>query len=558
MKQGNRALAQGEVAEAERCYRMAVAASAADPDAHLNLGYALLQQDRTDAARASLLDSVRLRPLQHDGHFLLARLAVACGQPAAALDSYWRALAAQPDSVPANLGRADLLVAMERFADAAAHFDAVLEKEPEEPAALIGRANCLLAQQRLPQALAAYDAVLALHPGHALAWLNRGNTLLSLRRDDEALQSFQAASAAKPGYLEAQVNIGSILHRRNRVEEAMAAYRQALAQDPSCAAARWNLGLCLLLQGELQEGWALNESRWQALGREPPRGARQWSGEDLRGRSILLHSEQGLGDTLQFFRYAPLVADRGGRVFVHVQAALRPLLAGLDPRCTVVDDVAEVPRTDFLCPLMSLPFVFGTRLETIPAAESYVHSDPALVAAWRKRLGPAGGLRVGIAWSGNPGHVNDSNRSLACATLAPPLARSGATHLVSLQKDLRAGDAAAMSAAHVVHFGELLTDFRQTAALVECMDLVVAVDTSVAHLAAAMGKPTWILLPFCPDWRWLLERADSPWYPSVRLFRQERHGDWSRVLAEVQAALAERAADGHSGAWRALDERPAV
>ena len=644
-KQGNDHPARGEMAEAERCYRQAVQAAPGDASSHLNLGYALLEQQQFDAARLSLGEAVRLAPANHEAHFLLARAQRATGDAQAALQSYARVLALQADfglaaqernlllaqlgqyaidrgrpaeardwfrqwtvaapadpAAHAHLGLAcewleemdaaeqayraalrsdgahaqalfglgnvcmqrghalvaadhyvrvlaqlpehaqalanlaQALVATERYAEAESRLDQLLALRPGDPDAMLARANSILAQGRPAEALPEYEQVLAVAPQAAQAYLNRGNALLDLGRVEPALESFRSALQVRPDYVEALVNMGGVLQHLNRYEEACAAFDEAIALAPETAAAHWNLGLSRLVQGQLAAGWAEAEWRWQALQCEPLATSRpQWTGEPLAGKTILVYSEQGLGDTLQFCRYVPLLVQRGARVLLRVQEPLQRLLRTLPADCMLLGVGDALPAHDYQCALLSLPPAFGTTLESIPHAVPYLSSQPALVERWRGVLGAPEGWRVGIAWSGSATHVNDRNRSIAFADLR--LAMPG-VQLVSVQKEVRAEDRAALDASGAVHCGELLTDFEQTAALMACLDLVITVDTSVAHLAGALGKPVWVLLPFSPDWRWLLERADSPWYPSARLFRQPARGDWAGALAQVRDALA--------------------
>lgn len=644
-REGNACLARGELAEAVRCYRAAVAAAPDDTDACLSLGFALLEQQATGEARAWLDQVVRLRPDHHEAHFLLARAARAEGrlepaaesyrlavqhapgfdparvegsavclalgqrelesgrpeaarewfedavvrhpanaaahaglglaweslgrpdaatqnygralqlepghpqalfglaslamqrkQPAAAAEHYAKVLEALPGHVPARLGHAQAMLESGRFDDALRCFRELLADHPGEHAAVLGEANALLGLGQHAPAVAAFDRALQVLPDAALAHLNRGTALLRLRRPQEALQGFRRALELHPGYVEALVNIGGVLHDECRFDDALGCFDRALALDPGNVAAHWNRALCLLVQGRFQEGWPEAEWRWQAKGHERLQtGKPQWTGaESLAGRTILVHYEQGLGDTVQFCRYVPLLAQRGADVLLAVQPALENLVRTLPGPFRLVKVGESIPPHDYECPLLSLPRAFGTTLASIPAG-TYLSSAPALVAQWRERLGPAAARRIGIAWSGNPGQENDHNRSMPLATLLR-IAGEG-VQLVSLQKEVRAVDAAALQGARMPHFGDLLTDFEQTAALIECMDVVVTVCTSVAHVAGALGKPTWVVLCHGADWRWLRDRSDSPWYPTARLFRQPRPGDWESVVAEVRGAL---------------------
>ena len=347
--------------------------------------------------------------------------------------------------------------------------------------------------------------------------------------------------ALRPDHAEAYYNRGIALQSMLRLPEALESYRRAVALRPDYALAHWNESLCRLLMGDFEGGW--REYEWRREVREfaPqyhdfPRPL--WLGEqEVAGRTILLHAEQGFGDTLQFCRYASLLAARGARVILEVQPPLKSLLTRLSGPAMVLAQGEPLPEFDLHCPLMSLPLACGTTLDTVPAAERYLTADPERVAACSARLGNTARPRVGLVWSGNPAHGNDYARSIALVDLLGSLDGAGVT-FVSLQKDVRSHDRATLAArADILHCGEELRDFDDTAAWIEAMDLVISVDTSVAHLAGALGKPVWVLLPYAPDWRWLLEREDSPWYPTARLFRQPRSGDWDGVLLAVACAL---------------------
>jgi hypothetical protein len=316
--------------------------------------------------------------------------------------------------------------------------------------------------------------------------------------------------------------------------EALAAFGRAVALKPDAAMPAFNKGLALLLTGQFAEGWPLFERRLQ-LGVVRSIEQPIWRGENLAGRVLLLHAEQGLGDTIQFCRYAPLAARRA-TVVLEVQPPLLPLLAGQPAMPKLVARGDALPKFDLHCPLLSLPLAFGGEPSAFPSPAGYLAADPARVADWAPLLPRSEGRRVGIVWSGNPKHRSDANRSLPLAALLP-LLECGAT-LLSLQNELRDSDRALFDATpQIARLASPFRDFADTAAVIAQLDLVIAADTSVAHLAAALGKPTWILLPFAPDWRWLLDREDSPWYASVRLFRQSARGDWAGVIERVRQAL---------------------
>jgi hypothetical protein len=327
-----------------------------------------------------------------------------------------------------------------------------------------------------------------------------------------------------------------------RVREAGELARHAAALYPDDADLRWNLAVAQLLLGDFDAGFAAHEARWQAagFGSRPVAAIEarpRWSGrESLRGGTILLFAEQGLGDSIQFLRYVPLVAAQAREVWLQVPPALASLAAGMAPNCRLLAAGEPWPEFDWQCPLLSLPHAFRTRLADVPASIPYLHANDLQVQQWQARLPADGRRRVGIVWSGNPGHGNDRNRSIALGLFRQLAAEP--CLFVSLQPQVRESDRAALAAwPGLLDLGPQLNDFADTAALLATLDLVITVDTSVAHLAGALGRPVWVLLPYCPDWRWLLERTDSPWYPTARLYRQPARGDWAPVLAAVRADL---------------------
>jgi Tfp pilus assembly protein PilF len=454
-----------------------------------------------------------------------------------------------PGYQEAHIGAGNVLRDLKRHEDALACYDEAL-RHGERDAGLIDlRGMTLRELRRYDEALEAHDEALQSDPNLANALQNRGNVLRDLGRFDEALACFEQALQMEPASAFAWVNQGAILAAMGRYEESLAKYDRAIALDPELAVAYWNRSLLHLEHGNFKDGWLDHEWRWQTphFLNSPdirPFDAPLWLGqEDLAGKSILLYSEQGFGDVLQCARYVPLLAARGATVILETHVPLAGLLARLDGVAQVIPRGQPVPATDWRCPMMSLPLAFGTELGTIPAPNHYLRADPARVAAWREVLGPASKPRVGLVWSGNPTHGNDSNRSLDFDRITALL--SDRFEFFTLQRDVRPTDQVALDLdGRVRGFGHELKDFGDTAALCELMDVVVSVDTSVAHLGGALGRPTWVLLPAIADWRWLRERRDSPWYPSARLYRQPAPGAWDAALAEVKADL-ERFASGN-------------
>lgn len=394
--------------------------------------------------------------------------------------------------------------------------------------------------RRFEGALASYERAIALKPDYAEAWSNRGNTLRGLGRLEAALGSYERAIALKPDYARALANRGNLLRELGQVDAAVDSCDRAIAANPALGQAHFNKSLALLLGGDFAKGWELYEWRWADEEKILERRRFEqplWLGkESLAGRTILLHAEQGLGDTIQFCRYAPLVAEMGARVVMEVQKPLASLLGQVPGIAELIVKGSPLPSFDYQCPFLSLPLALKAELHSIPRSPRYLHADQRKLVRWASRLGESDRPRIGLAWSGSPRHQNDRKRSLRLADLLPFL--PAGCQYVSLQKEVRDVDRPILaSSANILDFSAEIDDFADTAALCELMDLVISVDTSVAHLAGALGRPTWVLLPFVPDWRWLLDRNDSPWYPSIRLYRQKGIGDWASVFHGLQGDL---------------------
>ena len=416
----------------------------------------------------------------------------------------------------------------------------MLAKAPRHLQARINRGNALTELGRAAEAVADYDAALSMAPGHPLALYNRGNALRHLGREPEAIAAYDRALAAAPQHLNAWLNRGLSLAALNRHQEAVASYGKALAIQPDFADAHFNAAMSFLTIGDYARGLAEYEWRWKRTGmtvrkefRRPP-----WLGEmPLAGKTILLHAEQGLGDTVQFVRYVLRLAQMGARVVLEVPPALKELLAGLDGVAAVIGRGEPLPPYDVHCPLGSLPLALKTDASNIPAEIPYLRAAGPALDKWRPRLEKLPSPRVVLSWSGSGAHPNDRNRSLSLKQL-DPLLSAPSLSFISVQRELRSGDADALSRdPRVLNLGPELDDFSDTAAVLTLCDLVISVDTSVAHVAGALGRPAFVLLPFQPDWRWMLGRDASPWYPAMRLFRQTAIGDWSGVIARVCSAL---------------------
>jgi hypothetical protein len=434
---------------------------------------------------------------------------------------------------------------LQQWAGALLQFNLCDELQPDHAPTLTIRALCQRHLRRFEDYLADLRRAHALDPADAETCNNIGDALQSLGREDEAPQWLDRSLKLAPDNVKVLNNKAFLLSQLQRFDEAVAIYDSVKTIDPNNAVADWNVALLHMLQGNFEAGWAGREARWRATKLPvvyPKLSQPMWLGEgSIEGRTILVHADEGLGDTIQFARYVPMLAARGARVILVVEEALRTLLSSLSgvSQC-LPTSAGALPAFDVHCPMSSLPLAFGTRLDTIPAATSYLPPPAkARVDAWEARLGRHDKLRVGLVWSGSLGHRNDHNRSISLRAMAPILDVDA--NFVSLQKDPRAADRAVLlERTDIIELSADLADFSETAALVCCLDLVITVDTSVAHLAAALGCPTWILLPWTPDYRWLLDRDDSPWYPTMRLFRQTETRDYASVLDRVRTELLAR------------------
>lgn len=416
------------------------------------------------------------------------------------------------------------------------------------------RGLCLQRLGRFEEAQADFERSIALNPTEAETHKNLGTLHARFGRMEQAFASFDRALALRPHFAAALNEKARALWSLQLLDEAFAVFHQSQALEPGNADTIWNLALLQMLTGDFERGLPGREARWKApsLGLGGRRFVQPlWLGDQpLEGKTILLHADEALGDSIQFARYVPLVAALGAQVILEVRPAIQRFLATV-PGVAHCIDRSSTPSLafDLHCPLGSLPLAFGTRLDTIPFAEGFLAAPPAeRVKAWQDRLedrlGPRTRLRVGLVWSGDSGHNNDHNRSISLRALAPLLDCN--VQFVSLQKGIRDQDRAFLCGREdIIDLTEQLTDFSETAALVSCLDLVISVDTSVVHLAGALGAPVWTLLPFNPDWRWLLNRDDSPWYSSMRLFRQPKRGDWASVVDDVRREL-----EGLVSTWR--------
>jgi tetratricopeptide (TPR) repeat protein len=550
-------------------YNRLIALRPDDAEAFNNRGAALSRLARPAEALVDFDSALAVRPDLPEALCNRGSALLALGRVAEALADYDRSLELRPNLAQAAFNRAEALERLDRPAEALASFDRAITDMPGLVPAHYNRGNLLQALDRHIEAIDSFDAAVALHPTHAGAACRRATSLGALGRLDAALAGYDKALAHEPTMVPALVNRAILLTMQGRHEDALTDYGQAKAIAPDSVNVHWNESLCRLAMGDYEGGWREHEWRWQTkLVRLGHRVFPQplWLGETpLAGRTILLHGEQGYGDVLQFCRFAPLVAALGrsgsGRgdvpedipgsvsgevnVVLEVPYALARLIRTMPGSQHVIAHGEAPPEFDVHCPLMSLPLALGTTLETIPATVPYLSADPDQERAWRIRLAALPGLRVGLVWAGNPrvsdraASAIDRRRSMPLARLAPLGAVEGVS-FVSLQKGPGAEQAKAPPRGMALYdWTDELWDFADTAALVAGLDLVISVDTSVVHLAGALGKPVWVLNRYDACWRWLYGRADSPWYPTARLFRQPAFGDWDSVIAEVATALRE-------------------
>jgi tetratricopeptide (TPR) repeat protein len=540
---GNCLLDLGRPERAEAAFRRALRITPDAPEVHYNLGLALRDLGQNDLAIECFRDASRLRPGFVDPYISLAAVLQAGGRTLEAIAVLRRVVALRPDHVEAHEALAAAFNELGGWSEAEQHYQAVLRIDPTRLAAMQGLAEVLRVTGRTDAAETQLLRLLAEHPELAEAHNNLGNLVHQLGRHDEAISHYRRTLELKPDLIVAYVNLGNAQKAKRDAGAAEGSYRTAIELDPDNADAHIGLATLLLRGGRLAEGWPELEWRFHVSSRaisfpERELGRRRWNGEPLAGRTLLLHAEQGFGDTIQFCRYVPEIA-RLGPVVLEVPAAIVRLMSSLEGIKTVVAYGDPLPGFDLHCPLASLPLVAGTTLATIPATVSYLGIAAEAVARWRQRLEPMGGLRIGLVWGGNPRYPNDRWRSASLRQLAQLASVPGVT-FISLQKGPPADQAATPPPGMtLVDWTAELEDFADTAALVNALDLIISTDTSVPHLAGALGKPVWLLTSFDACWRWLLHRDDSPWYPSLRLFRQSRLGDWRAPVEDVCAALHE-------------------
>jgi tetratricopeptide (TPR) repeat protein len=530
----------GQLAEAETIYRQILSRDPNHSDALHLLGVLAGQGGQPQIAVELISKAIAIKPDKPLYYQSLAEIHRQMGMPEPALASLRRALELDPDSPIALDRMGNIEREMGRLDAALAVFERYARLRPDSPEGHNNIGVCLKELGRPHEAVVAYRRAIQLKPDFAEAHNNLGVCLKEQGNVDEAIDQYRQAVGFRPDFAEAHNNLGAALLAAGSADQAVAEFRKAIEIRPDFGGAHYNLSLALLLLGEFSDGWREHEWRWQAKGFPSARhqfGKPQWDGGDLAGRTILLHCEQGFGDSIQFIRYACPVAERGAKIILWTPRELVRLFQGIEVISTVIS-AGDCPPIDLHCPLMTLPRIFDTRRESIPAWIPYLQSDPNLAERWKQKVGGGDGVfRIGLAWAGRPMRGDDRGRSISLQGFAG-LTATGRGIFYSLQK----GEAGAQSAnpppgMKLIDWTADIHDFADTAALIANLDLVITVDSAVAHLAGEMGKPVWVLLPFAPDWRWLLDREDSPWYPTMRLFRQPTRGDWNMPMARMREML---------------------
>ena len=530
---------QGQLEQARLAYERMLALHPGHADAMHMLGVMAMQSTNYALAVELISVSVQANPVNATAELNLGLAYKELQRFEQALSCFQQAIHLRPDYAQAFFNRALVLHATGHLDAALADFEKAIEIQPDYAQAWNNRGVVLQAQLRWDEAATSYVRAIAAQPDLGQAHYNLGNALRALGRFEEAITSYDAAIALEADAAHAFNNRGLALQELQRSAQAIASYDAAIAIQANYADAYWNKAIELLLCGDFAQGWKLYEWRWQRdafTSRKRDFAQPLWLGDaPLVGKAVLLHAEQGLGDSIQFCRYAREVQALGAHVLLEVPRPLMALFASLEGVSQIIEKGAPLPQFDYHCPLLSLPLAFQTQLENLPGRTPYLASTAPQRDRWQRRLGPRTQPRVGLVWSGNALDKNDLQRSMRLQDLLPYLSTD--FEFICLQKEMRPADQHLIQTSQIRFFGAQIEDFSDTAALCDLVDLVISVDTSVAHLAGALGKPTWILLPYTPDWRWMLHRDDSPWYPSVRLYRQTQERAWPPVLERMRSDL---------------------
>ncbi|WP_400770468.1 DUF6165 family protein [Methylosinus sporium] len=535
----------GLLSHAEKIYHLILAEDPMQVTALHLLGVIMIQTDRLERGMELIEKALSITPDDPDVLYIHGNALQMLKRFDEALASYDKAIAISPDYVDAHFNRANTLQILGRLDDAVMSYERALSIKFDHVDAIINYGNALQELGRLGEALAAYDKALSINPGNAVALINRGRALQELHRFAEALASYDHALSIKPDFTEAHYNRGNALLELRRIDEASASYDKALSIRPDNADALYNRGLLALLRGDFISGWSGYESRWNRKG--APRRSLSiscpiWRGEDIAGKRMVVYDEQGLGDVIQFCRYLLPLAASGAEVTFIVRYSLLRLMSHSIPGVRILPSFPEAEAFDYQCALLSLPLAFESRLGLPPRETPYLRAEPDRVWKWKARLGDQG-FKIGIAWQGSKAGKIDIGRSFAISEFLP-ISRLPNVRLLSLQKNEGVEQLRELPEGMSVEtLGEDYDTgddaFVDTVAVMESLDLVISCDTSIAHLAGALGRPVWLAIKHVPDWRWMLDRTVSPWYPTMRLFRQQTRDDWSSVFSDIASALRE-------------------
>jgi tetratricopeptide (TPR) repeat protein len=525
--------------EAIGCYQKALQLKPDFVEAHYNLGNTYLDLGEFEKAIPHYRRTLVLNPSSGDAHFNLGIALLELGKVNDAIAAYQKALALKPDRVDAHYNMGMAFQVQSKLKEAIACYQKAVFFKPDFPQAYNNMGNAFQDQGNTKDAITCFQKALRLKPDYAESHYNLAKSYHDQNRSADAILCYQKALRIAPEFYKASNNLAKIYQDMHQVEKAAHFYRKALKLKPDYAEAHFNLATLNLLTGNFKEGWGGYEWRFKCRDWEKTYPHRydtpRWNGESFVGRKLYVHSEQGFGDTIQFIRYLPLVKARGGTVIFETMRPLLELLKnfpGIDELVVPSTDGQPAVACDLCIPLLSLPSIFDTTIDTIPAEIPYLFADSFKKTYWQNRISGSG-LRVGLVWAGKPTHGNDHARSFRledCALLTD----IPGIRFYGLQKGTAARQSTKLAAKmNLTNLGEQFKDFADTAGVIANLDLVISVDTAVAHLAGAMGKAVWVLLPFVPDWRWFFDRTDSPWYPTMRLFRQEKRGDWMAVMRRV-------------------------
>lgn len=536
-------LKAGNLRQAEHIYKEILSFQPDNATALHFLGVIYYRYKNYDAATAHIRKALQLQPAYVEAYNNLGIILQELGELDEAIMCHQKAIHLNPAFIESCINLGNILQAKGLPDEALLYFQKALQMNPNLLELYINTGNIMQAKGLSDEAIRCYQKALELNPNCAGLYNNLGNVLLEKGQLDEAMLCFQKALEFDPNLVEPYINLGNILQAKGFPDEALACFQKAVQLSPNSAYTNYNLSLALLLSGNFREG--LQKYEWRRkikdlLYLQPDFSQPLWDGSDITGRTVLLLGEQGFGDIIQFIRYAPLVAQRNAKVIVVCHKELTSLIQNTDGISRVVGYGQQLPEFDVYCPLLSLPFIFSTTLESIPAKFPYIKANPSFTEKWRDIMrSDTSRLKIGIVWSGNPKNLKLRYKS-SSLDMFSPFAQFDDISFYSLQKGEAAEQAKrAPKGLKLIDLTEEIQDFSDTAAFIGNLDLVISVDTAVAHLAGALGKPVWTLLPFMPDWRWLLNRQDSPWYPTMKLFRQFTSGDWKPVIAQMAKELAE-------------------